>query len=583
VKSWLRSRLAKLLAGALCAGLAATWAVGKVLDKREVDRRDQHEVARMTDKMKTVCVGRFLIDMPEEAQIELGQARIDGFDISAFEETEEEFKKRVADREAQIRAKPDWRGGDKNLESDRDAKTDSGLVGKIFVHSRVVDEGTQGNGLGGVERYRDEGISTEALMHGHGVSIDLFFENRGLKWIEDLPRLVKQLVANPDNRIPAEAGYCMGRVYARDPLKADQREQVMMFARLPRHPDVEITLILSAGLKPDKHGVLARTDAADEGLSMAERMRITRLRSAPREIGGLHGEELAELVVEENESRVHSFWWEVNGSEDNVLVPHVVFKMTTGNGNRTPVPSSLSDGAALGLWDRISSSLRLRPIAPIKAAKANTPVVPLGSIAEAGDRCPQSGWWQCSEASSGVNVLGGQRQYLCKGQEMPQALLLPPQTLWQRMRGLQSSYEVNTRTAWKLVDKRERDRSLPTLPLAQATLAARANGNQLSGKVMSNTEPSVAIGCIAKTGMQCPASGWWRCEESHALDGTRWFAVGSLLPAATFELPSAAFGRTFGRAQAIQRRSVWQLVRHAGVPVSEAPPSPDDQQPPVVA
>jgi len=147
---------------------------------------------------------------------------------------------------------------------------------------------------------------------------------------------------------------------------------------------------------------------------------------------------------------------------------------------------------------------------------------------------------------------------------MPQALLLPPQTLWQRLRGLQPSYEVNTRTSWKLVDKRERARSAPALPLAQASLGAQASGNQLNGKLLSGVEPSIAIGCIAKTGMQCPASGWWRCEESHALDGTRWFAAGSLLPAATFEVPSATFGRAFGKAQVIQRRSVWQLVRHAG-------------------
>jgi hypothetical protein len=245
----------------------------------------------------------------------------------------------------------------------RDVKTDNGLVGKIFMHSRTVEEGTQGNGLGGVERYRDEGISTEALVHGNGVSVDLFYANRGLKWIEDLPRLVNQLVANPGNHIPAEPGFCMDRAYARDPLRADQRERITMLARLPSHPDIEFMLILAAGFKPEERGVLARTDAADEGLSIAERMRLTRMRATPRNINGLAGEELAELVVEENDARVHSFWWEVNGTEDKVHVPHLVFRMSTGNGNRAPVPSSLSDGAALGLWDHVLSSIRLRPAA----------------------------------------------------------------------------------------------------------------------------------------------------------------------------------------------------------------------------
>ncbi len=563
MKSWLRSGPARMLAGALCAGLVATWAVGKVLDRRDEDRRDQREVARMTDKMKTVCVGRFLIDVPEEAQIELRQARIDSFDISAFDETAEEFQKRLADRETQIRAMPDRLGGNKNLETARDVKTSSGLFGKIFMHSRTVDEGTRGNGLGGVERYRHEGISTEALVHGNGISIDLSFDNRALESIEDLPRLVDQLVPNPDNRIPAEPGFCMERAYVRDPINADQREQIMMLARLPSHPDVELMLILSAGLKPEGHGVLARTDVADESLSMAERMRVTRLRADAREIGGLAGEELVELVVEENEARVHSFWWEVNGTEDNVFVPHLVLKMTTGNGNRQPVPPSLSDGTALGLWDRIASSIRLRSAEPLANSQIEVPTTPLGTYASAGERCPESGWWLCGDGGNGIGVLGGQRQYIKKGETMPQALLLLPQTIWDKMRGLQPSTESKSRTAWKLVDHRARKRTRPELPLANAAMSAGATVTV--ARRDSADEVRVPVGTYSSTGLPCPASGWWRCEESYALDGTRWFAEGSLLPPATFTVAQGVFGRSSNGPRAIQRRSAWRLMRVADV------------------
>lgn len=550
-----------MLAGALCAGLAATWAVGKVMDKRDTDRRDQHEVTRMTEKMKTVCVGRFLIDMPEQAEVELRQGRIDGFNISVFDETEEVFQKRVADREAQILAKPDWRGGNNNLESSRDVTTENGLVGKIFIHSRRVAEGTQGDGKGGVERYRDEGISTEALVHAHSISIDLSFDNRGLQWVEDLPKLVNQIVANPDNRIPAESGFCMDRVYVRDPLSAEQREQIMMFARLPDHPDVEFMFILSAGLKPDGGGILARTDAVDAGLSMEERMRVTRLRAAPREINGLAGEEIAELVVERDEARGHSFWWEVNGIEDKVLVPHIVFKMTTGNGNRQPVPSSLSDGAALGLWDKISSSIRLRPVKSIETQQAVAPTTPLGTYASAGERCPETGWWHCGDGGNGVGVLGGQQQFIKKGDLMPQALLLPPRSLWDKMRGAQPSFASKNPTFWKLVDKRAHERQPSSLPLAMPGLPATATvpGNDSD----INKQDHVLVGSFAATGAPCPASGWWRCEETHALDGTRWFAQGSLLPPATFAVPPSVFGGSAGAPKSIQRRGEWQLVRLA--------------------
>ena len=370
-----RTRLMAMLAGALCAGLAATWAVGEVLDQRQLARRDAQEVERMTQKMKTVCIGRFLIDMPVEAELELRGARIDGFDISAFDETREEFQKRIAEFESQVSARPDRLGGNKNLESVKDVRIDSGLVGKIFMHSRTVVEGTQGNGLG-VEPYRHEGISVHALVHGNGVSIDLSSEDRGLAWLDDLPKLVNKLVANPANRIPAETGFCMDRTYFRDPLTADQGERIMMSAGLPSHPDIDFMLILAAGIKPDKEGLLKRSSAAVGRLTMADRMRVSTLRAAPRTIGGLAGEEIVKAVSEKNDARVHSFWWEVDGIEDQVLVPHVVFKMTTGKGNHQPVPSSLSDEAALALWDRITSGIRLHSRQPRPGGKLAPPAPP---------------------------------------------------------------------------------------------------------------------------------------------------------------------------------------------------------------
>lgn len=279
--------------------------IGSVARARSAGvERDKQAVVRLTDKLKTVCVGRFLIDMPEDARVELGQARVDGFTVSAYDEASEDFENRVSEREAQIKAMPDRLGGNKNLESVHEVTTESGLVGKIFVHSRTVTEGTQANGLQ-LERYRYEGVTVEALVHGHGVSIDVSSEGRDPAWIKDMPVLVGKLVANPDNRIPDEPGFCIDHAYIRDPLTADQREQVTMFAGLPTHPDVDFMLIISAGIKPDKQGLLERSSAAEERLSSEEKMRVSKLRAAPREIADLPGEELIELFHEENDARVH--------------------------------------------------------------------------------------------------------------------------------------------------------------------------------------------------------------------------------------------------------------------------------------
>lgn len=560
MKRWAKTRLAKVLAGLVFAGLAATWAVGKVLEQQDNALQDKQEVGRMTEKIKTVCVGRFLIDMPEEAQVDLGRASVNGFDVTAFDESIDGFNARLAQREAEIKAKPDRLGGTKNLELVKEVNTESGLVGKIFVHSREVNEGTAGNGLEN-ERYRYEGIAVEALVHGDGISIDVGSDFYFLDKIDDVYKLVTQLVPNPRNEVPRDPGFCIDRAYIRAPLKAEQGEQITMFANLPSHPDIDFLLILAAGLKPDDDGLLKRGAASEDRLSVAEKLRVTRLRSAPREISGLSGEELVRRVIEENDTQGYSFRWEVNGTEDDVLTPHLVFRMRTGNSNDGPVPTSMSEDAALELWDKISSSIRLRSAEPVASVRAEAPTTPLGTYASAGERCPESGWWLCGDGGNGVGVLGGQRQYIKKGDPMPQALLLPPRTLWDKVRGLQPSFEPKSPTFWKLVDKRVQKRVLPPLPLALPVLPPTTA--IASSGVSVNGQSHVSIGSFAVTGAPCPASGWWRCEQSHALDGTRWFAQGALLPPATFAVPPGVFGGSANAPKSIQRRGEWRLVRLA--------------------
>lgn len=337
--------------GILIAGLAKTW------DTRIV--QSKIELTRLTGQMKTACVGRFQLDIPEEAQVDIARASIGGFDISAFDESPDEFQARLAQREAEIKGKPDRLGGNKNLELVKEVKTENGLVGKIFVHSRTVNEGTTGNGLEN-GRFRYEGIAVEALVNGEGVSIDLgsdfYFPDR----VEDISRLVGQLVPNPGDQVPAESGFCLKHAYMRDPLKADEGEQITMFANLPSHPDIEFVLILAAGISSDGDGLLKRGTASEDRLSMMEKMRVTRLRAEPREIRGLAGEELVRRVVEKNDAQVYTFRWEVNGTRNDVFTPHLVFSMTTGQSNSGPVPTSLSENAVIGLWDKITSSIRLR-------------------------------------------------------------------------------------------------------------------------------------------------------------------------------------------------------------------------------
>lgn len=565
MKRGFQNRWVKVLA-VMLAALVGTWAVGAV--------RDTYEVALMTEKMKTVCVGRMLIDLPAEAKVELYGARVHGFAIEAFAESLEAFGTRVAAREAEIRAKPDQAGGNKNLESVREVKTDSGLTGKIFVHGRYAKETTAGYSAETLRRIRYEGVVLEAHVHGDGISIDLSSDDYDPDRLENLPRLIAQLVANPGNRMPAEPGFCIDQAYVRDPLKPEQREQIMLLASLPRRPDIEIRFDTMAGTKPDSKGLLERSAESHARLPDILNLRFTKLRAAPRTIGGLAGEELVEQVLEENFAIIFGFRWEVNGIEDNVFIPDVELRMATGRGNDGPVSSSLSKRAALDLWDKISASVRVRQtVTPTVTAAPIT--TPLGTLAYVGSVCPETGWWQCSEGGNGIGVLGGRRHYIERGQRMPQALLLPPQTLWEKIRRVQSSFESKHPSAWQLVDKRSRERLVPSVSLDQAKAGSPT---ALTDLINDDTAVQGTVRSYVTTGNPCPASGWWRSEESEALDGTRWFARGSLLPAATFAVPPGIFGTTAGAPKAIQRRAKWQLVRLAQAP--EATSSDDSSHGP---
>lgn len=554
-----RTGLAVVLAGVVIAGLARTWDSGA--------EQDKHEVTRMTEKMKTVCVGRFLLDLPAEAQFELRRPRVDGFDIAVFDESDDEFQKRVMSRKEQLEATPDRPGGHKNLELNREVRNDHGFEGHLFVHGRDVTEGQSSDGLT-IERYRYESVSVEALIHANGISIDVSAPSYDPESVGNLTKLIAQIVPNTENRIPSESGFCLDRVYIRDPLSAEQREEIMMAAWLPERPDILFRMMLAAGTEPDRQGLLERGAESDMKLSDDERVRVSRLRAEKRSIGGIEGEELVERVVENNDAVVYSFWWEVNGTANNVFIPHIVFRMNTGQGEHSPVPSSLSESGATCLWDTVLSSIRVRSTDSSAAQAINSspspPAIPIGTYVSAGEQCPQSGWWLCGEGGNGIGVLGGQRQYIKKGEPMPQALLLPSPTLWDRLRGLQPSYEAKNRTTWKLVDHRARKRIPPSLPLAKATMPS---GAMVGLGVSTDANGDRAgIGTFSSTGVPCPASGWWRCEESHALDGTRWFAQGSLLPPATFTVAPGIFGHSSNAPQAIQRRSAWRLMRLADAP-----------------
>ena len=519
---------------------------------------DKQKVAKMTEKMKTRCVGRFLIDLPADAQVTMRYGALGGFDISTSSaESEEEFAERLRLEELGIAGAVN-EDGQPSLEASKELTVGTGR-GKTFVYNRERTKILGDNGY-----FYSENLQFLSMLRFPGVSVTGEIEWVAPRYIDGLTRILSRIRPLADDEIPSESGFCLGHIILQDPYEHDNVESVVMFAGIPGHPDVNIALSSMSGTSPAP-GLLARHERAVSRAPVFMRLAFSHLRQHERTINGLPGEELVLRAREPNFTTGYSFQWEMAGNQDDVDAPRLKLELESGvnpvSGGK-PVQSTLTEEAMFELWESIVNSIRPRPIAPVADANPDHPVVALGTSALAGETCPQTGWWHCGDGGNGVSILGGQRQFLKQGQTMPQALLLPEQTMWQRLRGVQPSYESTNSTLWALVDKRNSERKTQPPGLEQA-LATSESGNMPTGATPFN-QVGMAIGSVAKTGWACPASGWWRCEDSQALDGTRWFAAGSLLPAATFR----ALPRRHGVAhtELIHRRSAWQLVRKADAP-----------------
>lgn len=515
----------------------------------------------MTEKTKTVCVGRYLVDVPAQAEVGLSGGMLDGFDIAAVEESEAAFRERVAAREAEIGAHRadaagDFEGG---MVEARDLRI-PGMVGRTLIYGR-----SRGYLIEGERRVYLESVSVEAHAHMDGLSFSLTAKSTQEASGREAEALLVRLQLRGEDEVPTVPGFCIWRAVFAEPLPAHKNEHIVMHLGLPEHPDLGLTLASLAGARPGP-GLMARIAQADASTGADILLRMTKLRQGKRSINSVDGEEVLLRAREYNFATTYGFSWEARGAADDPMSPYLSLELRTGINERPggkPVDTSLHEDALLELWDRIASSIRLRKSGP--PPSSGLPPAPqgpgLGAAAIAGQTCTQSGWWRCAEGGPGIDVHGGQVQYIRRGERMPQALLLPRQTLWQKLKRIQPSTESALPTAWTLVDRRLRPRTSATVALAPATMPGA--GLHLDGEDGASVQP----GSYVRTGETCPASGWWRCEEPHALDGTRWFARGVSLPTATFQVPAGVFGKSAG-LEVIQRRSVWQLVRRAESPAS---------------
>jgi len=410
-----------------------------------------YQVTNMTTEMKDIkvkpiCVGRFLIDLPADAEVSYRGSMIAGWSIATYEETDEQFTARLEEREIQLSGQKNERGMP-TLESTRPFDI-HGMHGKVRVFGREWIPGLPHEPV-------TEAVRAEAMIRVQKHSFNLSMKYVAEKDLKELDELVSQFRSRGENEIPNESGFCFDGGFITEPLKVEQSERTTMFVGLNGHPDVSIALDMTAGISTGET-LLERHDRTSAGDEFRSRFHL--FRRGTRTLNGQAGDELLERVHEFNGNYGHKFMWEAaHNSTDSVFFPLMSFELSTGNSQPgTTVDSSLTDAHALVLWDKMLSSLRVRPVEDTK------PVAPaqvgLGTRADSGMPCPASGWWRCLNALAQDNTRWFQR-----GQILPKASLQKQQSILDRLKG---TPELTSRpTVWEFM--RIDDRATESLKQAR--------------------------------------------------------------------------------------------------------------------
>lgn len=317
--------------------------------------------------------------------------------------------------------------------------------------------------------------------------------------IADINSIARRLRQRAENEIPTEPGNCIEYAFLPDepsPAKEPPAELVRIGFRLKEFPDTHLSIFVgpSNPYYEERNSLKWQLEKVEKNLIAEDpnhpRLKTTYLRRGTRQIHDWrdgfealsHTPELPEV------HSIHDFAMDFRGVPSDPLKPYAEIRLQTGVSDNAAgaTKGSLTDEEALAVWDRITSTIRVRPTsgATAKTLGANSPPsIPLGELAATGRTCPQTGWWQSAESGAKDSA----RLHIAAGERMPHVILLGEPSIWQKLKGERPSYRMAT--VWKLVDYG--DAPVPADVARQApTIAQAAPGNAAGNEAGGTTEGS---------------------------------------------------------------------------------------------
>jgi hypothetical protein len=402
----------------------------------------------MFEKTKTICFGRFMIDVPASATVAWGNTIVP-LTVSSYPNGADEVKALAKKFIDELKSQKAIYLNDVPL--------------LISIDNVSQPEGQIVTGYEGFQAIGELKINGYFRLNNDGVAINarpLIEDKDGT--IADIKSMARRLRQRAENEVPTEPGNCIENAFlpdSPDDEKNHPGELIGIGFRLKEFPDAHFSIQTHPSNQHDPESTSLKrqwTRIKEDPATPEEQKMLANIkyfRESRREIHDWKtGYEV--LVRNPDEEGVHSYHdFEVRftGVPHDPFKPYVDVQFQTGvadNAAGATIPS-LTDEEAIAIWDKITSTIRVRPTsaAPVKSADAGPrPHLPLGELAATGRTCPQTGWWEPSESHGRA---GDQRQHIKAGEPMPHVVSLGEPSIWQKLKGERPSYRMAT--VWKLV------------------------------------------------------------------------------------------------------------------------------------
>ncbi|SCK08424.1 T6SS immunity protein Tli4 family protein [Vogesella sp. LIG4] len=318
---------------------------------------------------KPVCFGRYLIDVPKRAEVMWGPSDID-YEIVSYPGEGRKISAEISDKI-------------KELKEEKHRTEPSLFIGvfdgpnpssKIVVGYERSDDTYGANlysyiRLGNnayVQSARGTTLATRDDAAPMGLKYDKTLYKKDVAILQDVASRLRE---RTDEAVPTEPGICIEAGFFSG-MTPQYQERVAIGFRFPEFPDVSFSFSSFKTKHYDKSNTLEWS--LNEGKQFADVLdkgtlwhRIDMLQKGPRTIAGWQGDEaLARMPEDGDTPSHHQFKFNYAGKPTfDFQHPVVDIRMETGVVDDTvgATHPSLSNDEAVALWNKLTSSIRLRP------------------------------------------------------------------------------------------------------------------------------------------------------------------------------------------------------------------------------